>query len=90
MWPWNILRASPPPLFFNPVTCTNTEEGRDPTFTPVQIDYLVNSAAASLGTILDFVAFLKKKVADQRRLALWYNSQIHRVKQFVLEFWIAW
>uniref|UniRef100_A0AAQ6IH18 Reverse transcriptase domain-containing protein n=1 Tax=Anabas testudineus TaxID=64144 RepID=A0AAQ6IH18_ANATE len=61
--------------------CTNTEEGSYFNVTPAQLDYLVNSTGASLGTILDTVAPLKKKLVSQRKLVPWYNSQIRSLKQ---------
>ena len=44
-------------------------------FTSTLVDNFVNSKAASLQTTIDAVAPLKKKKANQRWLAPWYDSQ---------------
>ena len=50
-------------------------------FTPIQIDDVVDSAAASLRSTLDTVAPLKKKTVKQRRIAPWFNAQTRALKQ---------
>ncbi|KAK2873784.1 hypothetical protein Q8A73_024409, partial [Channa argus] len=49
--------------------------------TPAQVDYLVDNSAASLRTILDSVAPLKKKAVNQQRRSPWYSSQTRNLKQ---------
>ncbi|KAK2879923.1 hypothetical protein Q8A73_023735, partial [Channa argus] len=49
--------------------------------TPAQVDYLVDNSAASLRTILDSVAPLKKKAVNQQRRSPRYSSQTRNLKQ---------
>ena len=49
-------------------------------FTPAILDSLVDSTVVSMRT-LDNVAPLKRKIISQKRLAPWYNSQLHALKQ---------
>uniref|UniRef100_A0A3P8U513 GRIP1 associated protein 1 n=1 Tax=Amphiprion percula TaxID=161767 RepID=A0A3P8U513_AMPPE len=56
-------------------------EGKYYNFTPTEVDYIVNNAAASLRTTLDSVAPVKKKVLSQRGPAPWYNFQLWTLKQ---------
>ena len=50
-------------------------------FTPTQVDFLVDSAAAALLGTLDAVAPLKKKVINQKRIAPWYSPNLRALKQ---------
>ena len=69
------------PSALNSVLCLNTVEDSCFNFSPSQIDNLVDSTADSLRLTLDSIAPLKKKVAKQKRLAPWYNSETRRLKQ---------
>ena len=62
------------PLYLNEIKDLNT-------YSPSQIDNLVNSVAGSFLTTLDSVAPLKKKVIKQQRLAPWYNSETRNLKR---------
>ena len=55
-----------------------------------QVDDLLISTMASLCSNLDTVVLLKKRVIKQRRLALWYNSQICTLKQTPQKFERKW
>ncbi|WP_438637926.1 hypothetical protein [Paraclostridium dentum] len=52
----------------------NTMESSHLNVTPAQVDYLVDNSAASLRTILDSVAPLKKKAVNQKRRSPWFSS----------------
>ncbi|XP_054869434.1 uncharacterized protein LOC129349621 [Amphiprion ocellaris] len=69
------------PSLFSPAPLTDIMEGKYYNFTPTEVDYIVNNAAASLRTTLDSVAPVKKKVLSQRGPAPWYNSQLRTLKQ---------
>ena len=51
------------------------------TYSPSQIDHIVNSVTCSFLTTLDSVAPLKKKVIKHQRLAPWYNSETRSLKR---------
>ena len=69
------------PSAFNSMPCLNITEDSYATFSPFQIDHLVDSAAGSLRTTLDFIAPLKKKIIKQKRLVPWYNSLTRKLKE---------
>ena len=50
-------------------------------FTPSQVDYLVDSTAATLLGALDAVAPLRKKAINQKKTAPWYNSNLRILRQ---------
>lgn len=63
-------------------SCLNT--------TPTEVDYLVNNFTSPLHTTLETVAPLEKKASNQRRLTLWYNSQMCTVKQITRKLGRKW
>ncbi|XP_055361200.1 uncharacterized protein LOC129603535 [Betta splendens] len=66
------------PSSFASMSCRYTENSH---LNPYErVDCFVADAAASLRTMLDTVAPLKKKTVNQRRLAPWYNSEIRSLK----------
>ncbi|RCU38665.1 hypothetical protein DVA76_17745, partial [Acinetobacter baumannii] len=69
------------PSAFNSMPCLNITEDSYATFSPSQIDHLVDSAAGSLRTTLDCIAPIKKKIIKQKRLAPWYNSLTRKLKE---------
>ncbi|XP_054860077.1 uncharacterized protein LOC129347328 [Amphiprion ocellaris] len=69
------------PSLFSSAPLTDIMEGKYYNFTPTEVDYIVNNAAASVRTTLDSVAPVKKKVISQRGPAPWYNSQLQNLKQ---------
>lgn len=52
-------------------------------FSPAEVDSIAEGTATSLRITLDSVAPLKKKTANQRRCAPWYNSHMRTLKQKV-------
>lgn len=56
------------------------QELSDPNFSPVQVNNIVDNAAATLCTILDTVALLNKKVINQkRRILLTLERQFNNI-----------
>ncbi|TKS65475.1 hypothetical protein D9C73_028281 [Collichthys lucidus] len=69
------------PSVLNSMPCLTVTEDLSASFSPSQIDHLVDSITGSLRTTLDSIAPLKKKIIKQRRLAPWYSQQTRKLKQ---------
>ena len=67
------------PSAINPLYLNNIEDFY--TYSPSQIDCLVDSVSDSFLTTLDSIAPLKKRVIKQQRLAPWYNAETRNLKR---------
>ena len=67
------------PSAINPLYLNNIEDFHS--YSPSQIDHLVDSVSGSFQMTLDSVAPLKKRVIKQQRLAPWYNTDTRNLKR---------
>lgn len=76
------------PSSFNSMLCVNTEESSYLNFTPLSLlTYLIDNAAALL--CKNTIAFLNKKVVNQRRLAPWQNRSLKQTSQKLDRRWCS-